>query len=147
MEVKVKLRKIVTGALGLTLISLAGCGESGEKTGDPVGVSGQFMDLYYHKADLQGAKALATPETAQKIVPLESAAGSAQGEEISYMLKEQSREGKHSYALYQITIPRKDGEPIYKTAAIFIDLVGGAWKITLFDEKTQSKPHQEVKKG
>ena len=144
-----KLRNVVTGTLALTLIFLAGCGGGGGGgKGNPIGVAEQFMDLYYHKANFQEAKALATPETAEKIqAALGSPAGDAQGEEISYILKEQSREGKHSYALFQITIKRKEGEPIYKTAAIFVDLVDGAWKITLFDEKIQPGPHQETTKG
>jgi hypothetical protein len=141
----VKLRNVVTGALVLTLVFLAGCGGGGgEGKGNPLSVAAQFMDLYYHKGNVQEAKALATPETAEKIqAPAEAAAG----QEISYNLKEQSREGKHSYALYQITIKKKEGEPVYKTASLFVDLVGGAWKITLFDEKTMSGPHQETSKG
>ena len=143
-----KLRNVVTGTLALTLIFLAGCGGGGGGgKGNPIGIAEQFMDLYYHKADLQGAKALAVPETAQKMAALEPAVGNAQGEEVSYILKEQSREGKHSYALFQITIKRKEGEPIYKTAAIFVDLIDGAWKVTLFDEKIHSGPHQETTKG
>ncbi|MDE2485691.1 MAG: hypothetical protein KGL32_10680, partial [candidate division NC10 bacterium] len=116
----------------------------GEGKGNPLGVAAQFMDLYYHKGNVQEAKALATPETAEKIPAPAEAVGE---QEISYNLKEQSREGKHSYALYQITIKKKEGEPVYKTASLFIDLVGGAWKITLFDEKTMSGPHQETSKG
>ena len=141
-----KLRNVVTGALVLTLIFLAGCGGGGggEGKGNPLGVAEQFMDLYYHKGNVSEAKALATPETAEKIQAPAEAAGE---QEISYHLKEQAREGKHSYALYQITIKKKEGTPIYKTASLFIDLVGGAWKITLFDEKTEAGPHQETTKG
>ena len=150
-----KLRNVVTGTLVLSLFFLAGCGgeEGGGAKGDPIVVAEQFMDLYYHKANIQEAKALATPETAQKIEPAPgSPAGDASkeketGQEIAYTLKEKSMEGKHSYALYLITITRKDAEPIYKTTALFIDLVEGAWKITLFDEKIHDGPHQEVTKG
>ncbi|MDE2058702.1 MAG: hypothetical protein KGL31_12070 [candidate division NC10 bacterium] len=141
-----KLRNVVTGVLVLTLAFLAGCGGGGggEGKGNPLDVAGQFMDLYYKKGNLQEAKALATPDTAEKIHAPAEAAGE---QEVSYNLKEQSREGKHSYALYEITIKKKEGEPIYKTASLFVDLVDGAWKITLFDEKTMSGPHQETSKG
>lgn len=140
-----KLRNVVTGAVVLTLLFLVGCkGEGGGAKGNPISVAEQFMDLYYHKGNVQEAKALATSETAEKIQAPAEATGD---QEISYILKEQSREGKHSYALYQITIKKKEGEPIYKTASIFVDLVEGAWKITLFDEKTMSGPHQETSKG
>jgi hypothetical protein len=150
----VKLRNIATGTLILSLFFLTGCGgEGGVAKGDPITVAEQFMDLYYHKANIKEAAALATPETAQKIDPapgspaVDASKEKDAGQEISYFLKEKSMEGKHSYALYLITITRKDAEPIYKTTALFIDLVGEAWKITLFDEKIHNGPHQEVKKG
>ncbi|MDE2059305.1 MAG: hypothetical protein KGL31_04550 [candidate division NC10 bacterium] len=144
-----KLRNVVTGMFILTVVFLAGCGGGGgEGKGNPIGVAEQFMDLYYKKGNAQEAKALANPEMAQKIEAAGAAAAGAAGEqEVSYNLKEQSREGKHSYALYQMTIKRKEGEPIYKTVSLFVDLVDGAWKITLFDEKTMSGPHQETSKG
>ncbi|MDE2180052.1 MAG: hypothetical protein KGJ40_04280 [candidate division NC10 bacterium] len=144
-----RLRHVTIGTIGLTFLLLAGCGGGGgEGKGNPLGIAEQFMDLYYHKGNVQEAKALATPETAEKIQAAGSAAAEALvGQEVSYNLKEQSREGKHSYALYQITIKKKEGEPVYKKASLFIDLVGGAWKITLFDEKTMSGPHQETTKG
>ncbi|MBZ0160494.1 hypothetical protein [Candidatus Methylomirabilis sp.] len=139
-----KLRNVVTGTLVLTVLFLAGCGgEGGEAKGNPIAIAEQFMDLYYHKGNVEEAKALATPETAEKI----QAPGETAGDEISYILKEQSRDGKHSYALYQITIKKKEGEPVYKTTALFVDEVDGAWKITLVDEKTMPGPHQETTKG
>jgi len=152
----VKLRNVVTGTLALTLLFFAGCkgegdGGKGAGTGDPLSVADQFMDLYYHKANIKEAAALAIPEMAQKIVAAPGApAGDASkekdaGQEISYTLKEKSQEGKHSYALYTIIIKGKGVEPIYRTAALFVDQgEGGAWKITLFDEKTQSTPHEET---
>jgi len=145
----VKLRNVVTGVLVLTLAFLAGCGGGGEEgKGNPLAVAEQFMDLYYKKGNVQEAKALATPDTAEKIQAAGSAAAEAlEGQEVSYNLKEQSREGKHSYALYEMTIKRKEGGPIYKTVSLFVDLVGGAWKVTLFDEKAQPGPHQETTKG
>ena len=141
-----KLRNVVPAMLVLTLVLLAGCGGGGggEGKGDPIGVAEQFMDLYYHKGNVAEAKALATPEIAEKI---QAPAEAAEGQEVTYNLKEQSREGKHSYAMYQITIKKKEGEPVYKTASLFIDLVDGAWKITLFDEKHHEGPHQETTKG
>lgn len=154
-----KLRNVVTGALALTLLFFVGCkGEGdggkggGAGAGDPLSVANQFMDLYYHKANIKEAAALAVPEMAQKIVAAPgSPAGDVSkekdaGQEISYTLKEKSQEGTHSYALYTITITRKGAEPIYKTAALFVDQAkaGGDWKITLFDEKTQSTPHEET---
>ncbi|MDD5560437.1 hypothetical protein [Candidatus Methylomirabilis sp.] len=145
-----KLRNVVPGMLVLTLVLLAGCGGGGggEGKGNPIGVAEQFMDLYYKKGNAQEAKALATPEMAEKIqTTLASVGAGTAGDEISYILKEQSREGKHSYALYQITVKKKEGEPVYKTTSLFIDLVEGAWKITLFDEKTMPGPHQETTKG
>lgn len=144
-----KLRNVVTGALALTLLFLVACGgEGGGGKGNPISVADQFMDLFYKKGNLQEAKALANPEMAQKIEAAGTAATDAAGDqEISYILKEQSREGKHSYALYQMTIKKKEGEPIYKTVSLFVDLVEGAWKITLFDEKIEPGPHQETTKG
>lgn len=152
-----KLRNVVTGTLALTLLFFAGCsgdggGGGGGGTGDPLAVAAQFMDLYYHKGNIKEAAALAVPEMAQKIVAAPGApAGDASkekeaGQEIAYTLKEKSMEGTHSYALYTIVIPRKGAEPIYKTAALFVDQAkaGEAWKITLFDEKTQSTPHEET---
>lgn len=156
-----KLRNVVTGTLALTLLFFAGCsgeGDGGKGTGagagagDPLAVANQFMDLYYHKANIKEAAALAIPEQAEKILAAPgSPAGDASkekdaGQEISYTLKEKSQEGVHSYALYTIVIPRKGAEPIYKTAALFVDQAkaGEAWKITLFDEKTQSTPHEET---
>ena len=140
-----RLRNVVTGMIILTLGLLAGCGGGGgEAKGNPLAVAEQFMDLYYHKGNVQEAKALATPETAEKIQAPAEAAGD---QEVSYNLKEQSREGKHSYALYEMTIKRKEGGPIYKTVSLFVDLVDGAWKVTLFDEKTLPGPHQETTKG
>lgn len=144
-----KLRNVVAGMLVLTLGLLVGCGKGGgEGKGNPIGIAEQFMELYYKKGNLQEAKALANSEMAQKIEAAGAAAAeAAEGQEISYILKEQSREGKHSYALYQMTIKRKEGEPLHKTVSLFVDLVDGAWKITLFDEKIETGPHQETTKG
>ena len=141
-----KLRNVVPGMLVLTLVLLAGCGGGGgsEGKGNPIGVADQFMDLYYKKGNFQEAKALANTEMAEKIQAAGAAAAGTEGQEISYHLKEQAREGKHSYALYQMTVKGKEGEPVYKTVSLFVDLVEGAWKITLFDEKTQPGPHLET---
>ncbi|MCZ7626431.1 MAG: hypothetical protein M5R38_12165 [Candidatus Methylomirabilis sp.] len=46
-----------------------------------------------------------------------------------------------------MTIKKKEGEPVYKTVSLFVDLVDGAWKVTLFDEKIEPGPHQETTKG
>lgn len=143
-----KLRNAVTGMVVLTLVFLAGCGGGGgsEGKGDPVGVAQQFMDLYYKQGNFEEAKKLASTEMAEKIQA--AAAAEAAGEqEISYILKEKSHEGKHSYVLFQMTINRKEGEPQYKTVSLFVDLVDGAWKVTLFDEKIEPGPHQETTKG
>jgi hypothetical protein len=146
----VKLRNVATGTLVLTLLFLAGCGGEGggAAKGDPIAVAQQFMDLYYKQGNIEEAKKLANTEMAEKVQAVAAAATGAAGEqEISYILKEQSREGKHSYALFQMQIKKKEGEPQYKTISLFVDLVDGAWKITLFDERIESKPHQETTKG
>ncbi len=150
MKLTVGLRNVVAGMVVLTFVFLAGCGGGGgEAKGDPIAVAQQFMDLYYKQGNAQEAKALANAEMAEKIQATAAAAteAAAADQEISYILKEQSREGKHSYALFQMTIKKKEGEPTYKTVSLFVDLVEGAWKITLFDERTESKPHQETTKG
>lgn len=146
-----KLRNVVSGMLVLTVVFLAGCGGEGgsEGKGDPIGVAQQFMDLYYKQGNIEEAKKLANSEMAEKIQAAAAAAGEAAvGEqEISYILKEKSHEGKHSYALFQMEIKKKEGEPVYKTVSLFVDLVDGAWKVTLFDEKVEPGPHQETTKG
>lgn len=144
-----RLRNVVTGMVVLTFVFLAGCGGGGgESTGDPIAVAQQFMDLYYKQGNIQEAKALANPEMAEKIQATAAAAGETAGDqEISYILKEQSREGKHSYALFQMKVQKKEGEPVYKTISLFVDLVEGAWKVTLFDERIEPGPHQETTKG
>lgn len=144
-----KLKNVVTGTLVSALLVLSGC-EGGGGKGDPANVAEQFIDRYYTKANLQDAKALATPEAAQKMQEtFGPSAGAAPGEkgtshEVSYTLAEKNKEGQHAYAVYRITIKRKEAEPLYKTASLSIDVVDGAWKITQFDEKTESKPHQET---
>lgn len=145
-----KLRNVVTGMVILTFVFLAGCGgkEGGGAKGDPIAIAQQFMDLYYKQGNTEEAKKLANSEMAEKIQAAGAAAGeAAEGQELSYILKEQSKEGKHSYALFQMTIKKKEGEPVYKTVSLFVDLVEGAWKVTLFDEKTMPGPHQETTKG
>lgn len=145
-----KLKNVVPGMLVLTLILLAGCGGGGgsEGKGDPLGVAEQFMDLYYKQGNVEEAKKLANTEMAEKIQTVAAAAtDAAEGQEVSYILKEKSYEGKHSYALFQMMIKKKDGEPVYKTISLFVDLVEGAWKVTLFDERIESGPHQETTKG
>lgn len=146
-----KLKNVVTGTLVSALLVLSGCGGGGGK-GDPVNVAEQFMDRYYVQANVQEAKALAIPAVAQQIdAALGSPAGDAPGDkggnrEVSYTLKEKNKEGKHAYAVYKITIKRKEADPLYKTTSLSIDVVDGAWKITQFDEKTESGPHQETTK-
>lgn len=145
-----KLRNVVTGMVVLTLVFLAGCGGGGESEGkgDPMAIAEQFMDLYYKQGNVDEAKKLANAEMVEKIQATAAAATEPAGEqEISYHLKEKSREGKHSYALFQMTIKKKEGEPVYKTVSLFVDLVDGAWKVTLFDEKIEPGPHQETTKG
>jgi hypothetical protein len=132
----------------LTFVFLAGCGGGGgEAKGDPIAIAQQFIDLYYKQGNTQEAKALANPEMAEKIQATAAAAETAGDQEVSYILKEQSREGKHSYALFQMMVKKKDGEPVYKTISLFVDLVDGAWKVTLFDERIEPGPHQETTKG
>ena len=144
-----KLRHVVPGMLVLTLVFLAGCGGGGgsEGKGDPIAIAQQFMDLYYKQGNIEEAKKLVNTEMAEKVQATAAAAGAAEGQEISYILKEQSREGKHSYALFQMAIKKKEGESQYKTVSLFVDLIEGAWKVTLFDEKIEPGPHQETTKG
>lgn len=145
-----KLRNAVTGMVVLTLVFLAGCGGEGGGggKGDPFAVAEQFMNLYYKQGNFQEAKALGNTEMAEKIQAAGAAAGEVAGEqEVSYLLKEKTHEGKHSYVLYQMSIKKKEGDPVYKTVALFVDLIDGAWKVTLFDEKIEPGPHLETTKS
>lgn len=144
-----KLRNVVTGALALTLLFLVGCGGGGGK-GDPASIAKQFLDRYYAQANVQEAKALATPAMAQKMeeefallakaVPMDQ----GKGHEVSYTLSEQFKEGKHAYLLYELVLKPKEGNPIYKKVSLSIDVVDGDWRITQFDESA-SAPSQTVR--
>lgn len=144
-----KLKNVVTGTVVSTLLVLSGCGQGGGG-GDPAAVAEQFMDRYYTKANVQEAKALATPAAAQKIeeqfaefakaVPVEQ----GKSHEVSYTLSEKSKEKNHAYHLYEITIKPKEGGPLYKRTALSVDWVDGNWRITQFDEST-SAPSQTVR--
>lgn len=142
-----KLRNVVTGALALTLLFLVGCG--GGK-GDPASVAKQFVDRYYVQANVQEAKALATPAMAQKMEEqfalLAKAMPVDQGKsrEVSYTLSEQFKEGKHAYYLYEVVFKPKEGDPLYKKAALSVDVVDGNWLITQFDESA-SAPSQTIR--
>lgn len=145
-EVNVKLKNVVTGTLVLALLFLSGCGGGG----DPGTVAEQFMDRYYVQANVQEAKAFATPAMAQKIE--EQFALSAKvvsvengrSHEASYTVVERRKEGKHAYYHYEVKITTKEADPLYKRVALSIDRIDGAWRITQFDESA-SGPTETVR--
>ena len=140
-----KLKNVVTGTLVLTLLVLSGC-EGGLGRGNPTTVAEQFMDLYYHKANFQEAKALATPAAAQKIEEqFAASAGAVPGEtgkshEASYTLKEKDKLGNNNYYIYELTITTKEAGSLRKRVSLGIDWIDGAWRITQFNESAASPP-------
>jgi hypothetical protein len=145
--VKVKLKNMVTGTLVLTLLFLSGCGGGG----DAQKVAEQFLDRYYAQANVQEAKALATPEMAQtieeqfalfaQVVQLEK--GRNHG--ASFAMKETNQafaflgsrpeQEDHAYFKYEAKITTKESDPVYKSIVLSVDRVEGAWRITQFDER------------
>ncbi len=150
----VRLKHIVTGTLVVTHLLLSSCGEGG---GASQKVAEQFMDRYYVQANLAEAKALATDDMAQKIeeqfarlakvVPVENGTS----HKASFTMKESSTRSwtrpqmGYAYYIYEVEIAAKGAEPVYKSVVLSVKRIDRAWRITEFDEKSESGPSQVVK--
>lgn len=153
-----ELKNVVTGTLVLTLLFLSGCGGGGG--GDAQKVAEQFLDRYYAQANVQEAKALATPDMAQKIeeqfAPFAQLVQVEKGRshEASFTLKETNQvflflgsrpeQRDHGYFTYEVKITPKEADPLYKRVALSIDRIEEAWRITQFDERA-SGPTETVR--
>lgn len=151
-----KLSNLVTATVVVTLLFLSGC----EGGGDAQKVAEQFLDRYYAQANVQEAKALATPDMAQKIeeqfalfaqvVQLEK----GRHHEASFAMKETNQalfflgsrpeQGDHAYFKYEAKITTKEADPVYKSIVLSVDRINGGWRITQFDERA-SGPTETVR--
>ncbi|VUZ85536.1 hypothetical protein MELA_01921 [Candidatus Methylomirabilis lanthanidiphila] len=149
-----RLKHIVTGTLAVTHLILAGCGEGG---GASQKVAEQFIDRYYVQANPAEATALATDDMAQKIeeqfallakvVPVKNSGS----HKASFTMKESSTRSwtrpqlGYAHYIYEVEIAAKGAEPVYKSVVLAVKHIDGAWRITGFDEKSESGPSQVVR--
>lgn len=132
-----KLNRVVAEIIAVAILWLTGC-QAG--SGEPTDVAEQFMNQYYHGANVEEVKALAVPAVAEKMkMTLQSSAGVTPGDrvgtrKVAYTLKEKQQNGTHSFAIYEATITSKEAGSVRKRVHVSVDLVDGAWKIAEFKE-------------
>lgn len=153
MEVVVKLTSRVTG-FALTLLILSGCGAGG----DAQKIAEKFLDHYYTQANVEEAKALATPDMALKIeeqfalfaqlVQLEKGrnhgASFAMKETNQALLVSRPKQGDHGYFKYEAKITTEGTDPVYKSIVLSVDRIDEGWRVTQFDESA-SGPTETVR--
>ncbi len=119
--------------LGATLVFPA-CG----KTSDADSTASSFVDQYYVKVDLMGAKqftdGLATRkvEQEQALLQGQSAGEGAKQRDVTYRLLEKRDEGEHIFFVYDLSVKGQGVPTLKKRSLISVGRVGGAWRITNF---------------
>ena len=128
-------RSGVLGALAAVAL-LAACGRGNS----PEGVARRFMDDYYVRADLVGARGVVDGLASKKIEAQEAltrgqAVGSAtEGRTVAYTLLGRDQDGDRHLFRYEVKVTLRGGGSFARRSVLVVAPVGKGWRVTNFDE-------------
>ncbi len=130
---------LARAAAVLAVVLLAAC----SRGNTPEGIAGQFMDEYYVRADLAGARRMADGLASQKLGNEEAltrgqTVGSAkEGRTITYSLASRAQEGDRHLFRYQVKVTLSGGSGSFdRRVVLIVAPVGGGWRVTNFEESS-----------
>ncbi len=109
------------------------------KAPDAEATASRFIDHYYVKADLAGAKpltdGLATRKIEQEQALVQGASGGAGGRrEVAYRLLEKRNEGERLFLMYDLDIKGWGVPTLKKRSLLSVGKIGGAWRVMNFHD-------------
>lgn len=130
---------LARAAAVLAVVLLVAC----SRTATPDGIAGQFMNEYYVRADLAGARRVANGLASQKLGNEEAltrgqTVGTAkEGRTVSYNLAGRAQEGDRHLFRYQVTVTLSGGGGSFtRRVVLIVAHVGGGWRVTNFEESS-----------
>ena len=126
--------------LAYFLLGAAALFPSCGKAPDAEATASRFIDHYYVKADLAGAKpftdGLATRKIEQEQALVQGAigAGGDMRREVAYRLLEKRNEGERLFFMYDLDIKGRGVPTLKKRSLLSVGKIGGAWRIMNFHD-------------
>lgn len=127
-----------SGVLGVLAAAalLAACGPGNS----PEGVARRFMDDYYVRVDLAGARGVVDGLASKKIEAQEAltrgqAVGSAtEGRSVAYTLLGRDQDGDRHLFRYEVKVTLRGGGSFTRRSVLVVAPVATGWRVTNFDE-------------
>ena len=126
--------------LAYLLLGVAAFFPSCGKASDAEATASMFIDHYYVKADLAGAKpltgGLATRKIEQEQALVQGASGGVRDSrrEVSYRLLEKRNEGERLFFMYDVDIKGRGVPTLKKRSLLSVGKIGGAWRVMNFHD-------------
>jgi hypothetical protein len=130
---------LARAAAVLAMALLASCGRGST----PEGIAGEFMDEYYVRADLAGARRVTDGLASQKIgneealVRGQTMGAAREGRTVAYSLASRAQEGDRHLFQYQVKVTLSGGSGTFaRRVVLIVSPVGGGWRVTNFEESS-----------